>query len=123
MGGIGKTVLATALARDPSLPADFPYGVAWLTFGRRDADPLTKAAEFANAISGQATRFNSVSAARGQLGELTQDLALLVVLDDVWEPDAADPFTGLGARCACCSRRAMHACWPARMPTGTISVC
>jgi hypothetical protein len=34
MGGIGKTVLATALARDPAVRTKFTYGVAWLTFGR-----------------------------------------------------------------------------------------
>jgi hypothetical protein len=34
MGGICKTVLATALARDPSIRLDFDFGVAWLTFGR-----------------------------------------------------------------------------------------
>jgi hypothetical protein len=40
-----------------------------------------------------------LSQARGQLGELTQNLRLLVVLDDVWEPEAADPFQGLGSKC------------------------
>ena len=98
MGGIGKTVLATALARDPSIHADFPYGVAWISFGR-DALGRTRAAELAAAITGQSVHFESVSAARGQLGQLTQDLALLVVLDDIWEPEAADAFTGLGPKC------------------------
>ena len=105
MGGIGKTVLASALAREASErarntggAAEFRDGVAWLTFGR-DAPALTKAADLAAAITGQTTRFESLDGARGQLGELTRDLALLVVLDDVWEPKAADPFTGLGPQC------------------------
>jgi hypothetical protein len=98
MGGIGKTVIATALARNASVRAAFPDGVAWLTFGR-DAPALTKAAELATALVGQTTRFESVDAARGQLGEIARDLALLLVLDDIWEPEAADPFTGLGPKC------------------------
>src|SRR5208283_3959916 len=61
MGGIGKTVIATALARDASVRADFPDGIAWLTFGR-GAPALTKAAELATAITGQATRFETVDA-------------------------------------------------------------
>ena len=98
MGGIGKTVLAVALARDPSVRTKFTYGVTWLTFGR-DALPLAKAAELATAITGRTIRFESVGAARGQLGEITKNLALLVVLDDVWEPEATDPFAGLGPKC------------------------
>jgi WD40 repeat protein len=98
MGGIGKTVIATALARDEVIRAKFPYGVVWLTFGR-DAPPLTKAAELAATITRRTTRFGSVDAARGQLGELTRERALLVILDDVWEPEAADPFTVLGPAC------------------------
>ena len=105
MGGIGKTVLASALAHEASAQARdapgravFTDGVVWLTFGR-DAAALTKAADLATALTGQTTRFESLDAARGQLGDMTRDLALLVVLDDVWEPEAADPFTGLGPKC------------------------
>ena len=60
---------------------------------------LTKAAELAAAITNQTIRFETVDAARGQLGEMTRDLALLLVLDDIWEPEAADPFSGLGPKC------------------------
>lgn len=98
MGGIGKTVLAVALARDPSIRIKFSYGVAWLTFGQ-GASALTKAAELATVITGQSMRFDSLDSAQGQLGELTRDLALLVVLDDIWEPEAADPFSRLGPKC------------------------
>ena len=98
MGGIGKTVLATAVARDPEVLGAFPDGVVWLTFGR-NASVLTKAAELATAITGQPSRFESADGARGELGVLTHRHSLLVVLDDLWEPAAADPFTGLGSRC------------------------
>ncbi len=98
MGGIGKTVIATALALDAAVRSHFPDGVAWLTFGR-DAPALTKAVELAAAITNQTTRFEFVDGAHGQLGEMTRDLTLLVVLDNIWEPEAADPFTGLGPKC------------------------
>jgi NB-ARC domain len=34
MGGIGKTVLATALARDEEVRSTFPDGVLWVTLGQ-----------------------------------------------------------------------------------------
>ena len=100
MGGIGKTVLATALLHDsnPDLRAAFPDGIVWLSFGCH-MPILTKAAEFAFALTGMATSFSSVSEARAQLGLFTANKRLLIVLDDVWEPGAVDPFVGLGPGC------------------------
>jgi WD40 repeat protein len=98
MGGIGKTVLATALVHNPELRAAFPDGIAWLTFGRT-VPILAKAVEFARALTSKETSYNTVTEARGQLGLYTANSRLLVVLDDVWEPEAVDPFTGLGAGC------------------------
>jgi hypothetical protein len=51
MGGIGKTVLATALVHDPSVRDAFPDGVVWLTVGR-NVPVLAKAAELAFALTG-----------------------------------------------------------------------
>ena len=34
MGGIGKTVLASALAHDTEVREAFPDGIYWLTFGQ-----------------------------------------------------------------------------------------
>ena len=35
MGGIGKTVLAAALAHDSEVRQAFPYGIYWLTIGQK----------------------------------------------------------------------------------------
>jgi WD40 repeat protein len=98
MGGIGKTVLAIAVVRDPTLREAYPDGMAWLTFGR-GVSVLTKAAELAFALTRSEASFTSVDEAGGRLSLLTQDRRLLVVLDDVWEPGAVDPFTRLGPGC------------------------
>jgi hypothetical protein len=46
MGGIGKTVLATALCRDPAVQRAFPDGIAWITIGREwDGDFVTRMRE------------------------------------------------------------------------------
>jgi hypothetical protein len=83
MGGIGKTVLATALVHDQALREAYPDGMAWLTFGR-GAPVLTKPAELAFALTRSEAHFTNVDEARGRLSLLTQDKHLLVVLDDVW---------------------------------------
>src|SRR5205807_1878701 len=43
--------------------------------------------------------FQTPSEARGKLGLATGERRVLIVLDDVWEPGAADPFTPLGPEC------------------------
>ena len=98
MGGIGKTVLATALTLDSTVRSAFPDGIVWLPFGR-DAPVLAKAAELASALIEAQPSFSSVSEARGHLSLYSANDQLLVVLDDVWEPEAVDPFSGLGAKC------------------------
>ena len=48
MGGIGKTVLATALCRDTAVQRAFPDGIAWITIGREwDGDFVTRMREVA----------------------------------------------------------------------------
>jgi hypothetical protein len=100
MGGIGKTVLATALVHDCELKSAFPGGIAWLNFGR-NASVVAKQAELAFALSGKSTSFRDSSEGRGRLGVLTAGLRqrLLIVLDDVWQVEAADGFVGLGSMC------------------------
>jgi hypothetical protein len=98
MGGIGKTVLATALVHDSAVRASFPDGIVWLSLGS-GAPTLAKAAELARAAGGIVKTFTDVGEARGQLGILTANMRLLIVLDDVWEPEVVDPFSSMGADC------------------------
>jgi WD40 repeat protein len=99
MGGAGKTVLATALARDPSIQAVFRDGIAWV-----DAGQLTMAVQLqerlAARLTGQSVSFQSVEMGRHHLANLLADRALLLVVDDVWDPDvlnAIDVVSGTGA--------------------------
>ena len=98
MGGVGKTVLATALVHDCDVRLAFPYGIVWLTFGRA-ANAMTELAVLARAVTGQFSRYTSVAEARVDLGRLLKDLRLLIVLDDVWEPGLVDGFRGIAPGC------------------------
>jgi hypothetical protein len=51
MGGIGKTVLATALVRDEQVRERFPDGIFWLSFGR-EAVVTVRQAELARLLGG-----------------------------------------------------------------------
>src|SRR4051794_32895544 len=59
MGGVGKTVLATALVHDPDVRRVFYYGIVWLTCGR-SANTLDQLAVLTRAVTGQSAGYASV---------------------------------------------------------------
>ena len=97
MGGIGKSVLAAALAREPEVQQAFPNGIFWVTVG---IEPLlvTQQAELAAALSGEKPAFNEVKQGKERLGQLLANQACLLILDDVWQLDHADAFNVIGTR-------------------------
>ncbi|RMF29395.1 MAG: hypothetical protein D6759_13920, partial [Chloroflexi bacterium] len=97
MGGIGKSVLAAALARDPDVRAAFPDGVVWLPLGR-EPNLTARQEDLAWALTGQRERFRDPIQGKGLLRSLVGDRAALVVLDDVWKAGDAEPFRVLGER-------------------------
>ncbi|BAY30193.1 WD repeat protein [Nostoc carneum NIES-2107] len=98
MGGIGKTVLATALARDPDVRKAFPDGVLWVTFGQTP-QILTWQSYLASALGDKQAAFTEVGLAKARLRELFAEKACLLILDDIWRLDDATAFDVLGERC------------------------
>ena len=95
-GGIGKTVLAAAVARDPEVARHFPDGIFWLTLGE-GADPVTAQRELLRRLGADA----EVRTALQGKAALTTALAgrqCLVVIDDVWSAAAAVAFRVAGER-------------------------
>ena len=97
MGGIGKSVLASALAHDPQVRRAFQDAIYWIKIGqqphleelqRRLADDL-----------GDAAGFNNLHEGKKELRKLLNDRAALLILDDVWERNHAEAFDVAGARC------------------------
>ena len=101
MGGIGKTVLASEVARDEEVRAAFPDGVIWLTFGRQMKGKITEQqSKLAEALDHrQIWRFEDWEEGQWRLSIITSKLKTLVILDDVWEVKHAQAFTGLGEGC------------------------
>jgi WD40 repeat protein len=97
LGGIGKSVLATALAQDAEVRRAFPDGVFFVTFGQ--TPELTR---LQNALAAQLgvadTEFTQPYQGRDSLRELFKAKACLLVLDDIWQYEHAAPFDVVGTR-------------------------
>jgi WD40 repeat protein len=95
MSGIGKTVLATALAHDEDIRRAFPDGVIWVTLGLTPV--LTSLQRQVARILGDTTGvFDTPQQGRARLSELLSERACLLILDDVWEFAHADAFAVVG---------------------------
>ncbi|WP_208339402.1 NB-ARC domain-containing protein [Aetokthonos hydrillicola] len=99
MGGIGKTVLATALARDEEVRRAFPDGVFWVTLGQENPQILTWQSYLAKELGDKQATFTEMGLAKARLRELFADKACLLILDDIWRLENATPFDVLGERC------------------------
>ena len=100
MGGIGKSVLAAALARNRQIRQAYPDGIVWIACGQkltRD-DILSRMRDLVGRLGGE-TGFTSLPQGQGILRELLQAKAVLLILDDVWRAGDAKEFDYLGPRC------------------------
>lgn len=90
MGGIGKSVLAAALAHAPEVQRSFQDGIYWITVGR-DADTLRTLTLAGRAIGDDAVdRYTGIDEARLLLGKALASKNCLLVLDDVWNVEVAE---------------------------------
>jgi hypothetical protein len=96
-GGIGKTVLAAAVARDDRIRRHFPDGVFWVTVGER-ADLVAVQLDLLVRLGRPDATARSISAASQLLREALGERRALVVVDDVWSTAAARAFRVAGSR-------------------------
>ncbi len=94
MGGIGKSVLAAALAHDLQVQAAFPDGVVWLPIGREPNLPARQE-ELYLFLTGQRENFRDAIQGRGFLSVALAGKTCLVILDDVWDARHAEAFPAL----------------------------
>lgn len=97
MGGIGKSVLASAVVRDPEVRRAFPDGIFWISIGQQP-NLLELQREIAKALGYEAD-FKDIHAGKQKLRDLLQERAALLILDDVWRSSDADTFDVIGPRC------------------------
>jgi WD40 repeat protein len=96
-GGIGKTVLAAAVARDDSVRRHFPDGIFWVTVGER-GDLVGAQIELLGALGASAAEPRSAAEGADLLRAALADRQCLLVVDDVWSTAAAQAFATTGPR-------------------------
>lgn len=97
IGGIGKSVLATALAWEPDVQRFFPDGIIWVTLGANP--PLTvKQAWIARSLGDYRGTYEDVHTGRASLSILLAKKACLIILDDAWQAAHIAAFGTPGPR-------------------------
>ncbi|MCP4547148.1 MAG: TIR domain-containing protein [bacterium] len=91
MGGIGKTVMAAALARDEDVRGAFPDGVLWVTVGQQP-DVVALQRELARRAGHPEPFFASIHEGKRELQRLFEGRRILLVADDVWTAETSAAF-------------------------------
>jgi len=98
MGGIGKTVMAAAVARNDEVRQAFPDGVIWITLGQ-EPKLTQRQSDLAESLGYGTAVFNDVQQGQIRLSELLADKSCLIILDDVWDSEHIEAFNRLGPDC------------------------
>lgn len=96
MGGAGKTILATAVARDSAVQAAFPDGIAWVDVGQQST-PTQLQERLVARLTGETPSFPTIEVGRHRLAELLAGRAFLLVIDDIWDAEALNALNVVGA--------------------------
>ncbi len=107
LGGIGKSTLAAALGYDAEVQQRFNDGILWATLGQQP-ELLSLLSGWIQALGDYEFRPTTPEAATQHLRSLLHDKAMLLIVDDVWEPEHAQPFrvSGPHGQALIASRRA-----------------
>lgn len=90
--GVGKTTMAAALADDAEVKKAFPDGVLWLSIGEKPR-LLSALATWGRALGAEdLLKTPTLKEATVQLAALLRDKRMLLIVDDVWETEHAEPF-------------------------------
>ncbi|HEX4606452.1 MAG TPA: NB-ARC domain-containing protein, partial [Candidatus Angelobacter sp.] len=100
-GGIGKTVLAQAICHDEAVQDAFPDGVLWATIGQNPTNEhlCEQIRELAKALGDVLTAYDTLQGCQNQLRNTLHDKSVLIVLDDVWDPNHVQLFSADAPRC------------------------
>ncbi|MEL6940769.1 MAG: NB-ARC domain-containing protein, partial [Cyanobacteria bacterium J06598_1] len=91
LGGIGKSVLASKLAHDKEIQSRFDDGILWATLGQ-NPDILPLLSGWIQALGDYDYKPTAIESATNHLRTLLFDKQMLLVVDDVWDPEHLGPF-------------------------------
>jgi WD40 repeat protein len=91
MGGSGKTVLASVLARDSAVRQAYPDGIYWITIGQKP-NLLDLQNQLLRRLMGSKKTLTTEQEPKDALRKALEGRPALVVVDDAWTIDHADAF-------------------------------
>jgi ABC-type transporter Mla MlaB component len=100
LGGLGKSVLATAIEIDPEVQERFKDGTLWVTLGQ-SPDLQSCLGTWIRALDKSRESFSAMTleSAKGYLHNLLAERRMLLVVDDVWNAAHAEWFRVGGSGC------------------------
>lgn len=100
MAGLGKSVLAASLGKATAVRRVFPDGVIWLIFSAEERSPLMQLRTLGLALGDDPRRYDTEQQATESVRQRLDELAVLLVLDNIWWDELVHPFyNALGRRC------------------------
>ena len=97
-GGFGKTTTAISLCYHPLIKKQFTSGFVFIELGPQATDPSIKLRVIYNSLTDEQCDFNVVEQKIKQLARY-HDHNLLVILDDVWHIEDAEPLVKVFSNC------------------------
>jgi len=98
MSGIGKSVMAAAVARDKDIRSKFQDGVYWLQLGF-DPKITRRQSDLAEFLGDGPRTFEDSQQGSYRLKKLLAKKACLIILDNVWHANDIKAFADVGPRC------------------------
>jgi len=100
-GGIGKTVLASAIGRSCLIRRHFTDGIFWVRLGKwEDVDVVSRQSALGLALGDKDTKaYMDAEGGRMRLSGLLRTKQALIILDDVWDSRQTRAFDALGQNC------------------------
>jgi NB-ARC domain/Caspase domain len=98
LGGIGKSVLAAALAHDTRVQQRFEDGILWVTLGQ-EPDIQKILGDWIQKLRDFDYKPTTIEAASAHLRTLLHGKRMLLVVDDVWQANHLEPFRVGGQEC------------------------
>ena len=100
-GGFGKTTTVISLCHDPVVKEHFADGFVIIELGPQAADPSIKLSQLYHLLTGEYLKLNDIIHAEQEIKQLTSDYYrnLLVIIDDVWHVEDAEPLVKAFSNC------------------------
>lgn len=96
MGGIGKTIVAAAIAQDADIRKKFSSGIVWVEVGKNPAI-VDLQSQICDVFEDNPPSINNKRQGKSHLSKLLTDKSCLLILDDVWATRDVSAFDAIGS--------------------------